>query len=94
MKLSRKYTRAILDAIHSGELAKAEYETYPVFNLSVPKTCTNVPDELLNPAKSWTGTADYNEEVSKLAGLFNENFEKYKDEATEDVLAAGPKPSK
>ena len=27
--------RAILDAIHSGELAKVEYETYDVFNLHV-----------------------------------------------------------
>jgi len=85
-----KYTRAILDAIHSGELAKVEYETYDTFNLQVPKTCPNVPDELLNPRKSWTGTADFKDEVNKLAGLFNENFKKYSDEATPEVLAAGP----
>ena len=48
-----------------------EYETYDVFNLHVPKTCTNVPDELLNPKKSWTGTADFTEEVTKLGELFN-----------------------
>ncbi|KAJ9667379.1 poly(A)-specific ribonuclease [Coniosporium apollinis] len=85
-----KYTRAILDAIHSGELAKAEYETYETFNLSVPKTCPNVPDELLNPAKSWTGTADFKTEVRKLGELFNENFRKYQDEATPEVLKAAP----
>ncbi|KAK5736653.1 Protein kinase C-like 1 [Elasticomyces elasticus] len=85
-----KYTRAILDSIHSGELAKVEYETYDVFNLSVPKTCTNVPDELLNPKKSWTGTTDFKDEVTKLGELFNENFKKYADEATEEVLKAGP----
>jgi phosphoenolpyruvate carboxykinase (ATP) len=85
-----KYTRAILDAIHSGELAKAEYETYDVFNLHVPKQCTNVPDELLNPKKSWTGSTDFKGEVTKLGELFNENFKKYSDEATEDVIKAGP----
>jgi phosphoenolpyruvate carboxykinase (ATP) len=85
-----KYTRAILDAIHSGELAKVEYENYPVFNLSVPKTCPNVPDELLNPKKSWTGTASFDDEVTKLAKLFVENFEKYKSEATDEVIKAGP----
>ena len=85
-----KYTRAILDAIHSGELAQAEYETYETFNLHVPKHCPNVPDELLNPAKSWTGTADFKGEVNKLAGLFVQNFEKYQDQATADVLKAGP----
>ena len=85
-----KYTRAILDAIHSGELAKAEYETYETFNLSVPTSCTGVPSELLNPAKSWTGATDFKEEVTKLGGLFLENFKKYADEATENVIKAGP----
>lgn len=85
-----KYTRAILDAIHSGELAKAEFETYETFNLSVPTSCTGVPAELLNPAKSWTGAADFKEEVIKLGGLFVENFKKYADEATDEVIKAGP----
>ncbi|RMZ82333.1 hypothetical protein DV738_g1762, partial [Chaetothyriales sp. CBS 135597] len=85
-----KYTRAILDAIHSGELAKTEYEVYPIFNLSVPKHCPNVPDELLNPKKSWTGTAVFEDEVTKLARLFKENFAKYSDEATPEVIKAGP----
>lgn len=85
-----KYTRAILDSIHSGELAKAKYETYETFNLSVPTSCTGVPDELLNPAKSWTGQADFKEEVTKLGGLFVENFKKYSDEATPEVIKAGP----
>jgi len=85
-----KYTRAILDAIHSGELAKAEYEVYPVFNLHVPKSCPNVPSELLNPKKSWTASVPFLDEVVKLAKLFNENFKKYSDEATKEVIAAGP----
>jgi len=86
-----KYTRAILDAIHSGELAKVEFENYNTFNLSVPKTCPGVPDELLNPAKAWTGSADFEGEVKKLGQLFLDNFQKYSDEATEGVIAAGPK---
>lgn len=86
-----KYTRAILDAIHSGELAKAEYETYEIFNLSVPRSCSGVPNEMLNPKTSWNGTADFDEEVKKLGGLFVENFKKYSDEATEEVMNAGPK---
>src|SRR3954454_142966 len=63
-----KYTRAILDAIHSGELAKAEYEVYEIFNLQVPTSVTGVPSEILNPQKSWSvGEADFNIEVAKLA---------------------------
>ncbi|ENH65464.1 phosphoenolpyruvate carboxykinase [Fusarium oxysporum f. sp. phaseoli] len=86
-----KYTRAILDAIHSGELANVEYENYEVFNLQVPKTCPNVPSELLNPSKAWTAGEDsFKTEVVKLGKLFRENFTKYESEATEDVVKAGP----
>ena len=56
----------------------------------MPKTCPGVPDEMLNPAKSWTGSADFKEEVTKLGQLFVDNFKKYSDEATEDVIKAGP----
>jgi phosphoenolpyruvate carboxykinase (ATP) len=85
-----KYTRAILDAIHSGELANVEYEVYPVFNLYVPKTCPGVPNEMLNPKSSWTASVPFQDEVVKLGKLFNENFKKFSDEATKEVLAAGP----
>lgn len=85
-----KYTRAILDAIHNGELAKADYETYDVFNLHVPKSCPGVPAELLNPKNSWTATTGFSDEVNKLAKLFNENFTKYADQATKEVIEAGP----
>ncbi len=86
-----KYTRAILDAIHSGDLAKVEYEQFETFNLSVPKSCPGVPSELLNPSNAWTqGHDSFKQEVKKLAGLFNDNFKKYSSEATQDVIAAGP----
>ena len=85
-----KYTRAILDAIHNGELANAEYEVYDTFNLNVPKNCTGVPPELLNPKNSWTASTSFKDEVNKLGKLFNDNFTKYADQATEEVIAAGP----
>lgn len=86
-----KYTRAILDAIHSGELAKAEYDTYPIFGLQVPKACPGVPPELLNPRTAWTkGEAEFDASVKGLAKLFMENFKKYESETTPEVIAAGP----
>lgn len=84
-----KYTRAILDAIHSGELAKAEYETYDTFNLHIPTSCADVPNELLNPKKSWNGKASFKEELTKLGALFVENFKEYADEADAEVIKAG-----
>ncbi|KAK9457389.1 ATP-utilizing phosphoenolpyruvate carboxykinase [Dipodascopsis uninucleata] len=86
-----KYTRAILDAIHSGELANVEFERFGVFNLNIPKSCPNVPSEILNPSKSWKGgISEFSDEVRKLGGLFAENFKKYESGATKEVIAAGP----
>jgi len=82
-----KYTRAILNAIHDGTLAKAQYETLDVFNLNVPTACPGVPDEILNPAKAWQGSAaEFKGEISELARLFVKNFDKYKDQASKEVI--------
>ncbi|ANB12474.1 phosphoenolpyruvate carboxykinase PCK1 [Sugiyamaella lignohabitans] len=87
-----KYTRAILDAIHSGELAKANYETFDVFGFQIPTSVPNVPANILNPARSWTlGADDFKVEVNKLGSLFQNNFETYKSRATPEVIAAGPR---
>ena len=87
-----KYTRKILDSIHNGELVKANYEIYPVFNLSIPTHIEGVPDEILNPKNSWkaSSAAAFNTEVAALAQLFAKNFDLYSDEATDAVKAAGP----
>ncbi|KAJ3206001.1 Protein kinase C-like 1 [Dinochytrium kinnereticum] len=91
-RISLKYSRAIIDAIHSGELDKAEYDTYPIFGLQIPKAVTGVPAEVLDPRKAWLGTQEsYNATVEKLARLFVENFKAFADKADGEVLAAGPK---
>ncbi|KAJ3096350.1 Protein kinase C-like 1 [Physocladia obscura] len=90
-RISLKYSRAILNAIHSGELENAEYENYPIFNLAIPKKCSGVPNEVLNPKLSWIGSAEsYKETAEKLAKLFVKNFAIYSTKAAEAVIQAGP----
>ncbi len=73
-----------------GDLEKAEYETDPVFHLDYPKSCPNVPSELLDPSTSWADQAEYKQTQMDLAKLFNTNFAKYADQATPEVRAQGP----
>ena len=87
MKLA--YTRAMVTAALNGDLANVEYETDPIFGLAVPKTCPNVPEEVLNPRNTWADKAAYDESAKKLAALFVENFKTYNG-VDADIQAAGP----
>lgn len=84
-------TRSLVDAIHSGELAKQDFETDPVFGLQFPKACPNVPSELLNPANSWSNKDDFVKAQKSLARLFNEKFDKsYRSMVDESIIAVSP----
>ncbi|MCH2113880.1 MAG: phosphoenolpyruvate carboxykinase (ATP) [Pirellulales bacterium] len=90
-RMSLEYTRAIIDAIHNGQLAQAATETDPVFGLAVPAECAGVPAEILVPKNTWADKGAFDATAGKLAGLFVENFKKYANDASDDVKAAGPK---
>ncbi|KAL9275984.1 Phosphoenolpyruvate carboxykinase (ATP) 1-like protein [Drosera capensis] len=82
-RIKLKYTRNIIDAIHSGSLLNANYKTTEIFGLEIPTEVDGVPSEILDP-------------VNTLAGLFKKNFEvfaSYKigsdSKLTDEILAAG-----
>lgn len=89
MKLS--YTRAMITAALEGSLDSVQYVPHGVFGVSMPVTCPNVPDELLNPRNTWANPADYDAQCEKLAQLFNDNFEKFADGASDEIKNAAPK---
>ena len=88
MKLS--FTRSIIDAIHSGDLANAPTEPDPIFGFSVITQCPNVPDEILIPRNTWADKADFDRTAKKLASLFRDNFKTYEAGVDAQVRAAGP----
>ena len=78
-RIKLNYSRVIIDAIHSVELASAEYTNLHVFNLAIPRRCSDVLDNILMPKRSWTHRVQYNEALSRLADMFNEIFNQYKE---------------
>ena len=90
-RMSIHHTRALITAALNGDLAKVEYRPDPVFHFDVPQSCPGVPDEVLTPRNTWPDPAEYDRKVAELAKLFVENFEKYKSEASAEVIAAAPK---
>ncbi|MGH9650330.1 MAG: phosphoenolpyruvate carboxykinase (ATP), partial [Terriglobales bacterium] len=87
-RMNLPYTRAMVRAAVDGRLEETQYTTEPTFGLSIPKSCPDVPAELLNPRNAWQDKAAYDRQVANLAERFAKNFEKF--DASEAVRAAGP----
>jgi phosphoenolpyruvate carboxykinase (ATP) len=90
-RISIKYTRAMLNAALSGKLLNVEYTVDPIFGFCVPKTCPDVPADVLNPASSWHNPQLYMQRYRALASRFIDNFRKFEDGTPPEVINAGPK---
>ncbi|MDO4544442.1 MAG: phosphoenolpyruvate carboxykinase (ATP) [Clostridia bacterium] len=88
-RMKLKYTRAMVTAALNGELEKGEYDLDPYFNVLVPRTCPNVPDEFLHQRDLWADKAEYEKTAKDLAARFRKNFEKY-DHMPKNIVDAGP----
>ncbi len=85
------YTRAIINAIHNGELLDAPTCDDPIFGLAVPRAVPGVPAKILRPDNAWPDVAAYRDAAEKLAALFHQNFRQYTDVASAATRAAGPR---
>lgn len=90
-RISIRYTRALLNAALSGELLQAKFVTDPVFGFSVPQSCKDVPDQVLNPGGSWPDAGAYMKCYKELAARFVENFKKFESGCPPEVRNAGPR---
>jgi phosphoenolpyruvate carboxykinase (ATP) len=90
-RIKLSYTRAMITAALHGELDTVPMEKEPVFGLSIPMECPRVPKNILNPQKLWQNKEAFDEKRKFIVQLFNKNFERYANNVTEEIRAAGPK---
>jgi len=85
------YTRAMINAALNGELDNVEYRRHPQLNVDVPTSCPGVPSTVLDPRSTWPDPKAYDEQVSKLAAMFVDNFKTFEAGVTAAVKDAGPR---
>jgi phosphoenolpyruvate carboxykinase (ATP) len=90
-RIELSFTRAMIKAAITGALNNVEYREHPIFGLSIPKTCPDVPNAVLNPRDTWRNEEEYDVMAENLAQRFIKNFEKYKAKAAAEIINAGPK---
>ncbi|MDF2038995.1 phosphoenolpyruvate carboxykinase (ATP) [Cytobacillus oceanisediminis] len=88
MKLA--YTRAMVEAALEGELNNVETVKDEIFGLEIPQHVTGVPDEVLQPNKTWADQAAYEAKAKELAAKFRENFKKFTSASSEIEEKGGP----
>lgn len=89
-RISIKYTRAMLTAALTGQLLDVEYYEDPIFGFAVPKTCPDVPDDVMVPSGSWPSEDEYWNKYRQLATRYVDNFKKFAADTPPEVIAAGP----
>ncbi len=90
-RMKLKYTRAMITAALNGELDHVTYHEHPVFGVHIPLSCPEVPSKVLNPRDTWSNKDAYDSKAADLAKKFYNNFEKFADQANEEILSAAPK---
>ncbi len=89
-RMDLKHTRAMIRAALGGQLDNVATRREPVFGLQVPQHVPGVPDDVLDPRKTWKDPAAYDAQAQKLTALFRKNFEQFADAVTPVVRNAGP----
>ena len=92
-RMALKYTRAMITAAMDGSLEAANkdnYHIHSVFGVKQPRTCPNVPTEVLSPRQTWKNDEGYYQTAYKLAQAFKDNFSKFEDIANDEILAGAP----
>lgn len=89
-RISIPYTRAMVNAVLDEKLDDVPMRKDPIFGFEIPLHVPGVPDEVLFPRDTWTDKDAYDAQERRLARMFKENFKKFADQATEEILAASP----
>ncbi len=89
-RIKLSFTRAIIDAIHSGALRDAPTHRDSIFGLEVVTEVQGVPKEALQPRNTWRDPCAYDGTAKRLAELFRKNFTKFEAGMDPAVRAAGP----
>ncbi len=83
------YTRAMIQAALTRQLDEVPFRTDELFGLLIPESCPGVPDEVLNPKRTWSDPDAYVRQAKALIAQFEENFKQYADRVPGEVQAAG-----
>jgi phosphoenolpyruvate carboxykinase (ATP) len=88
-RMKLRHTRAMLHAALDGRLNGAFFREHPAFGLLIPKSCPDVPPEVLDPKQTWRDGSAYDQHAREVAERFEVNFRQFEPHVDQEVRAAG-----
>jgi phosphoenolpyruvate carboxykinase (ATP) len=89
-RIKIKWTRSLLNAALNNEILESDYVIDERFGFAVPTKCNGVPESILQPRGTWDDKKKFDNVANLLSKMFIDNFNQYKDECSDEVIAAGP----
>lgn len=90
-RISLKNTRAIIDAIISGEIDTVETKKIPFLNLTIPTVLPKVSEGILDPRDTYKEKEEWSTKAKDLSARYIKNFAQYTNtEEGERLVASGP----
>ncbi|MFT5251857.1 MAG: phosphoenolpyruvate carboxykinase (ATP) [Flavobacteriales bacterium] len=90
-RISLKNTRAIIDAIMSGEIEEKQTKLIPYLNLLIPTELTNVSTAILDPRDTYKDKEEWVRKAKDLVSRYIKNFEQYTNtDEGKRLVKAGP----
>lgn len=90
-RISIQDTRAIIDAILSGDINKAPKKKIPFFDFEIPTELNGVDENILDPRNTYMDAQEWELKAKDLAVRFIDNFYKYESiSGGQDLVSAGP----
>lgn len=87
-RIRLRYTRALLHAALSGDLAGGDFKVDPLFGFEVPTSVPKIPADVLD--NQWEDADAYQQAARALAKMFQTNFQQFEADTTKAITAAGP----
>ena len=86
-RIRLKHSRALVSAVLTGAFNGVEFETDPVFQYELPKTCPgfDIPQKILNPREAAADDGDYELRANRLVAEFMKDFAQFEDKMPEDM---------
>jgi phosphoenolpyruvate carboxykinase (ATP) len=86
-RINLRYTRAIVRAALTNRLDGVTYTRDPIFGLSHPQSCPDVPRDILTPRRTWRDAAAFDAKAQELAARFEANLRSIEGKAAAAVAA-------